>query len=122
MPTPSACQVWIDFDGTITRRDVLDELIVGYARDDSWKTVEELWQSGKIGSRQCLAQEFALVRISDPELYDFLQGIEIDPGISVLIAILDRWRVPRAIVSDGIDSFIQQILSRNGLDANPGWI
>jgi 2,3-diketo-5-methylthio-1-phosphopentane phosphatase len=119
LPAPSTAEVWIDFDGTITRRDVLDDLILAYARDDSWKEVEELWQSGKIGSRECLSREFALVRISDAKLDAFLSAIDIDPGIVQLLGVLDRFAVPRAIVSDGIDRFIRHILARHALDAIP---
>ena len=39
IPLPARSQLWIDFDGTITRQDVLDELIRRYAADDSWKSV-----------------------------------------------------------------------------------
>src|SRR5471032_695977 len=39
-----------DFDGTITRTDVIDTILERFA-DPSWEAVEDEWLSGKIGSR-----------------------------------------------------------------------
>jgi 2,3-diketo-5-methylthio-1-phosphopentane phosphatase len=108
-------QVWIDFDGTITCRDVLDDLIQRYAISDAWKLVEERWQAGIIGSRQCLREEFDLIRIDKAELDEFLEGVGVDPGLNRLLDTLRNHRVPVAVLSDGIDHFIRAILARNGI-------
>jgi 2-hydroxy-3-keto-5-methylthiopentenyl-1-phosphate phosphatase len=112
---PDRSQVWIDFDGTVTRRDSLDDLIVGYSIDDSWKESERRWQAGEIGSRECLEFEFGLLRISDGELARFLDSVEVDGGLAPLLRLLDQFAVPRAVLSDGIDSFIGAVLRRNGV-------
>ena len=115
IPPAERCQVWIDFDGTITTQDVLDELIDHYAMDDSWRKAEELWQRGEIGSRECLERQFAVVKIADGDLESFLDRIKPDPGAAGLFALLKRAGVPHAVLSDGVDLFIQRILGRNGL-------
>jgi 2-hydroxy-3-keto-5-methylthiopentenyl-1-phosphate phosphatase len=119
VPPASAAQVWIDFDGTITRRDVLDDLIQRYALSDSWKLIEERWQAGIIGSRDCLSQEFDLIRVGKSELADFLEGIEVDPGLNRLLDTLRRYAVPVTVLSDGIDHFIRAVLTRNGITDLP---
>ncbi len=119
VPPAQVAQVWIDFDGTITQKDVLDELIKGYAADDSWMLAEQQWQEGLIGSRECLSRQFAVVRISDAELDQFLQNIPIDDGIFPLFRLLDRTHVPYTVLSDGIDLFIRRLLDRNGLGHVP---
>ncbi len=119
LPSARHAQVWIDFDGTITKQDVLDKLIERYALDDSWKHVEARWQRGEIGSRQCLTEEFALIRIGQSELRNFLDTIAIDRGLLALLKVLGENRVPAAILSDGIDSFIQHILRREGITHLP---
>jgi 2,3-diketo-5-methylthio-1-phosphopentane phosphatase len=116
LPPPSHSQVWLDFDGTITRRDLLDELILRHSVDDSWKQIERQWQAGEIGSRQCLEGQFALVRINDEQLETFLGEIELDPGLLPLLELLDRFNVPRAIVSDGVDRFIRHAMARHNID------
>ncbi len=119
LPAPDAAQVWLDFDGTISRRDVLDELIATYAVSESWKLVEERWQAGLIGSRECLRQEFAMVRISPAELTKFLAGCDVDPATGELLELLAEHRIPTTILSDGIESFIRIILTEHGLEIPP---
>ncbi len=112
---PDALQVWLDFDGTISRKDVLDELIRNYAVNESWRLIEERWLSGLIGSRECLAQEFSLIKISLSDLNEFLDRVELDPGIGSLLALLRANKVPVAILSDGVERFIRRILLRHGI-------
>lgn len=112
---PAGCHVLLDFDGTITGKDVLDELIFAFARDDSWKEVEALWQAGKIGSKECLTREFACVRVDAPTLERFIDQIPIDPGFTSLIALLDADNIPVAILSDGVEMFIRRVLARAGV-------
>ena len=114
-PEADQCQIWIDFDGTITKKDTLDELILKYSVDDSWKLIEKRWQTGLIGSRQCLEEEFALLRIPKAELHKSIENIEVDDGIFDLLNIIKTYSVPVAIVSDGVDLFINQILKNNGI-------
>ncbi len=113
LPEANAMQVWFDFDGTISRQDVLDELVNRYSRNESWKLVEERWGAGLIGSEECLREEFALLNISDPELYAFIDQVEIDPGFIPLIELLRQNHVPFAILSDGIEKFIRRILNNH---------
>src|SRR2546423_5439290 len=80
IPRAEAAQVWIDFDGTLAGRDVLDDLIRRFSIDDSWKMIEERWQAGLIGSRQCLEQQLALLDLSNEELNGFLDSVPLDPG------------------------------------------
>ncbi len=115
IPPSAASQVWIDFDGTITRRDVLDDLIQRYAVSDAWRLVEERWQAGLIGSRQCLSEEFALIEIDKPQLAAFLNTVAVDPGLNRLLNTLKEHNVPVAVLSDGIDHFIRAVLERNGI-------
>ena len=119
IPAPSAAQIWLDFDGTITRRDVLDDLIQSYALNDSWKLIEERWQTGQIGSRECLRQEFDLIRISRKEMAAFLETVAVDTGFGKLMQVLRHHDVPAAILSDGIDWFINAVLERNGVNDLP---
>jgi 2,3-diketo-5-methylthio-1-phosphopentane phosphatase len=114
-PEAGQCQIWIDFDGTITKKDTLDELIFKYSVDDSWKLIEKRWQAGLIGSRQCIEEEFALLRIPKEELHKSIENIEVDEGIFNLLKIIKTYSVPIAIVSDGVDLFINQILKNNDI-------
>lgn len=107
--------MWLDFDGTLTRTDLLDELISRYSRNDSWKIVEERWRAGLIGSRQCLEEEFALLDLTPGELAHELGRVQLDEGAADLLALIRERNVPVAILSDGIDEFIKGILRANGV-------
>ena len=119
LPPAARCQVWIDFDGTITGADVLDELIRRHAVDDSWVAVEAQWQRGLIGSRECLSRQLAVVRATEAELDRLLADIPLDPGVGRLFAVLAAARVPVAVVSDGIARFIGRLMARAELSHVP---
>jgi 2-hydroxy-3-keto-5-methylthiopentenyl-1-phosphate phosphatase len=119
-PPPSAqCQAWFDFDGTLSRQDVLDELISRFAVDQSWREIERRWHRGEIGSRQCLSEQIDLVRITPHDLDALLDGIALDPGALTLIGLLESRRVPVVVVSDSVDFFIRRVLGRHGLGHLP---
>lgn len=119
LPPASAAQVFIDFDGTLTQTDVIDQLIFRFAINNQWKELERLWALREIGSAQCLREELALVRITDRELQEFLESIRLDPGVEKLLEVICTGKVPLTILSDGLDYFIHVILARHrisGLD------
>jgi 2,3-diketo-5-methylthio-1-phosphopentane phosphatase len=45
----------------------------------------------------------------------FLDRIQLDPGFVPLVRLLSRLNIPHAIVSDGVDHFIQRTLERHGV-------
>lgn len=112
LPPPDRCELFLDFDGTITQTDILDELLARYAVDDSWQAIERQWQSGAIGSRECLSQQLALIRITPDELSNLLHSIQLDPGVERLMQMMTQLQIPTTIVSDGVDYFIEHMLSR----------
>ena len=118
-PPELQCQVWLDFDGTVTREDVLDQLILRYSVDESWRDVERRWQNGEIGSRQCLADQFDLLRVTPEQVEALLDGMTFDPGVGSLIGLLESRRVPVTVLSDSVDFFIRRILDRLGLGHVP---
>lgn len=118
-PPPHAAEVWIDFDGTLTRQDVVDSLVRGFSSSDDWRKLEDAWQAGEIGSRACLSGQFSLVRIGEEDLDAFLASISLDPGTPRLLDLLHQWDVPATILSDGIDWFIDYILRAHDLQPPP---
>lgn len=119
IPEPSSSRVFIDFDGTISCADVLDKLIERFAVDDSWKGVESRWQAGLIGSRECLSEQFAVLRVWPEDLDQLLLEISLDPGVESLFALFEGFQVPVAILSDGLDGVIRRLLAPVGLDTTP---
>jgi 2-hydroxy-3-keto-5-methylthiopentenyl-1-phosphate phosphatase len=110
--TPQAV-VFLDFDGTITRRDATDAILEAFA-DRRWLDVEEAWMAGRIGSRECLAAQMDLVTATRDQVDQLLDGIDIDPGFRSLLDGCAAKSLPVHIISDGFDYCIERILGRPG--------
>src|SRR5438874_3510418 len=101
--------VFLDFDGTISRADVVDAILDRFA-DREWVRVEEDWRAGRIGSRECLRRQMALVR-ADPGAMDaVVDAIGIDQGLVALLLVCAGAGAPAFVVSDGFDYCIDRLL------------
>jgi 2-hydroxy-3-keto-5-methylthiopentenyl-1-phosphate phosphatase len=109
--------VFSDFDGTITRLDVTDEILEKFA-DPSWHEVEERWLRGDIGSRECFERQAALVRVTAKQLNALIDSIPIDPDFPEFYRTLKVWGLPFYIVSDSFDYVIRRVLKRVGADGS----
>ena len=101
--------VFLDFDGTISRVDVVDAILDRYA-DPSWERIERVWKAGRIGSRACLAGLIGLVRATQADVDALLAGVQIDGGFVPLLDACIAAGVRSHIVSDGFDYCIGRIL------------
>jgi 2-hydroxy-3-keto-5-methylthiopentenyl-1-phosphate phosphatase len=110
--------VAIDFDGTVTGTDVLDSVLEACA-DPLWKKVEALWESGSIGSKECLEMQMSLVSTPFDRLFEFIDIFRIDENFISFTEFLHRSSIPYAIISDGFDIFIQRLLKNAGLNNIP---
>jgi 2,3-diketo-5-methylthio-1-phosphopentane phosphatase len=110
LQTPKAI-LFLDFDGTITRRDAVDVILETYA-DPEWLALEAEWRAGRIGSRECLRAQTALVRATRKQLDALLDEIETDEGLIALLEMCAAHDIPAHIVSDGFDYCIRRILLR----------
>jgi 2,3-diketo-5-methylthio-1-phosphopentane phosphatase len=101
--------VFLDFDGTISRVDVVDAILDRYA-DPAWERIEREWKAGRIGSRACLAGQLALVRATQAEVDELLTSVQIDRGFLPLLDACARAGIRSHVVSDGFDYCIGRIL------------
>jgi 2-hydroxy-3-keto-5-methylthiopentenyl-1-phosphate phosphatase len=101
--------VFLDFDGTISRADVVDAVLERYA-DRAWTQIEDAWRDGRIGSRQCLRDQMALVRATPADLDALLDAIGIDEGFATLLETCASHELAVHVVSDGFDYCIERIL------------
>lgn len=107
-----------DFDGTISRQDVTDTLLVRYGMP-GWEALEDAWERGEFGSRECMSRQVALLDMSVAELRESVDRITIDPGFPRFVALARQLGIGVQVVSDGLDYAIQAILSREGLGDLP---
>ena len=109
------CQVLVDFDGTIATVDTTDRLLERFA-DTGWQDIEDEWKAGRIGSRECMVRQIALLRATPDELDQFVAGIEIDPAFPAFVALCRSRGLSVTVVSDGLDRTVGAVLARHGLD------
>ncbi len=109
--TPPPAVVFVDFDGTVTRRDVTDAILDRFA-DPAWQDIERDWLAGRIGSRECLARQMALVRAEPREVDALIDSIDVDPGFTLLLDACVVRGVSLNILSDGFDYCIRRVLDR----------
>ena len=107
--------IFSDFDGTITRVDVTDAILEEFA-DPAWQRIEEEWVAGRIGSRECLRRQMALVRASSEELDALIARIPLDPHFAHFHQSIREAGIPFYVLSDGFDYVIRRVLRRCGAD------
>jgi len=107
--------VFTDFDGTITQRDVTDEILAQLAHP-SWRDVELEWTRGLIGSRECLERQIALVDTSVEDLDAIIDAIPVDPAFASFYRFIHQRGVPLYVLSEGFDYVIARVLKRAGME------
>ncbi|MBV9112934.1 MAG: MtnX-like HAD-IB family phosphatase [Hyphomicrobiales bacterium] len=108
-------QILLDFDGTIAIEDTTDCLLERFA-PPSWRDVEDAWEAGLIGSRECLARQIELVRASEEDLERFIADVHIDPGFVPFVEACSAARFQIMVVSDGLDRIVRGVVKRTGLN------
>jgi 2,3-diketo-5-methylthio-1-phosphopentane phosphatase len=110
-----SCHVFVDFDGTIVPEDSTNQLLATFA-DASWLDIEDDWQSGLIGSRECMERQIDLVRATPRQLDRFIKGVEIDPEFAGFVRMCRSNGAAVSVVSDGLDRTVSRVLAAAGLE------
>jgi 2-hydroxy-3-keto-5-methylthiopentenyl-1-phosphate phosphatase len=123
----------VDFDGTITEQDLLDEIAQTFGDPEVYREVDEGLDARALTLHDVLRREFEPVRAPLDEVVVWvLERVRIRPGFSELVerARERGWRL--VVVSSGFRELITPVLEREGLrdvelvsnsvDADPsGW-
>lgn len=104
----------LDFDGTAAEKNVGMALIKHFARDDSWLVIDEDYERGRVGSREAYRLMGPLLTEGADEWAAFALNHRLDPGLGELIGLASGagWHVE--LLSDGLDLYIEALLSRDG--------
>ncbi|MGJ7505616.1 MULTISPECIES: MtnX-like HAD-IB family phosphatase [unclassified Variovorax] len=117
--TPSAgWTIQCDFDGTISVEDVTDSLLRRFG-GRGWQALEKAWESGQIGSRECMSGQVSLLDMSAQEFDSHLDRMSIDPHFRAFVGAARLRGIRVQVVSDGMDRAIKQILRAHGLGDLP---
>lgn len=106
---------FFDFDNTITKFDILDNMLPRFSIDDKWIELENKWKGWKIGSRECLEGQMAGIRITRKALDRYLSTIRLDPYFKKLINLFKAGKIKPIIISDDFDYILKRVLRNNGI-------
>jgi 2,3-diketo-5-methylthio-1-phosphopentane phosphatase len=106
--------IFCDFDGTVSRQDVVDVLLETHA-EPRWRDIEQEWIDGGISSRECLDRQMACARVTEAALGELLAGIEIDEGFHSLASWARDCGFPLVVFSDGFDWIIERLFANNSI-------
>jgi 2,3-diketo-5-methylthio-1-phosphopentane phosphatase len=108
--------LFCDFDGTLAQNDVGDMLFKTFANWPKCEKLVQQWLRGEISSRECLEREAATARLTREQLDAFCDAQALTPGFREFAEFCRQRNWPLIVLSDGLDYYIQRVLSRHGLD------
>jgi len=107
----------VDFDGTVTKEDLLDTIASRFGDPVVYQEVEDGLDEGRMSLREVITREFEPVRKPLDEIVEWeLENVHIRPGFHELVELADErgWRF--VIVSSGFHELIEPILEREGVE------
>jgi 2-hydroxy-3-keto-5-methylthiopentenyl-1-phosphate phosphatase len=105
----------VDFDGTITERDTLDEMCRIYAPAE-WAAAETDLQRRTMTLREVIAAEFAPIRGDHDTIVSETVGrARVRAGFAEFVRAAEAAGDRVVVVSSGFESIIRPILEREGL-------
>jgi 2-hydroxy-3-keto-5-methylthiopentenyl-1-phosphate phosphatase len=115
-PRGGRTAVLTDFDGTITTVDVAEIILERFA-PGRWQGIEALHRARKIGTRETMARQFALVRGTQDALLEEVQAeARMDPAFPAFLRFCRSRGIGVEIVSEGLDFYVTALLAQWGLD------
>jgi 2,3-diketo-5-methylthio-1-phosphopentane phosphatase len=113
-------RVFVDFDGTITVRDVGDSIFEHFLRPEllekKWhQALIQEWKAGRISSRDCLVRECENTVVTREKLNRLLDSHSLTPGFDTMVDFCGEHEIPLTVLSDGLDYYIEFILGKFGL-------
>jgi 2-hydroxy-3-keto-5-methylthiopentenyl-1-phosphate phosphatase len=107
--------VFLDFDGTVTLADTGVHLLERLA-GPGWRAVEDDYAAGRIGSRECLARQWAMLPGTDEALLrSVAREVPVDPGFEPLVRALEAAGAEVTVVSDGFGFHAREVCGAVGV-------
>ena len=104
-----------DFDGTIISNNLSVLLREKYACGD-WQKIDSDYLHGHLTVEQSNKLQFALIKEPKERLQEFVrQHIELRPGFVEFVRYCQESAIPFAIVSSGLDFYIEPVLVEIGM-------
>jgi 2,3-diketo-5-methylthio-1-phosphopentane phosphatase len=107
--------ILVDFDGTIALTDVGDTIMIEFVPPSIWDELERAYETGRLGSREIMAREIALLPADPAPVRAIADAQPIDPAFPAFVRRARAAGIPVEIVSDGFGFFIEPAMRRIGV-------
>lgn len=109
-------KVFVDFDGTITQKDVGEELFIEFGDREFCKTLIDDWNNDLVEPRTGWKKLCGSVKYADEmEIRNFLATIEVEASFIQFVKYCEENDFELRIISDGFDYYIKTILEKENL-------
>lgn len=113
-------KIFVDFDGTITKEDVGDEIFRRFGENKKVNVIIGDLLNDKISSRDCWKQLCAMVTSLDKvELDSFIETMTLEPSFIEFIDYCRSEGDELFVLSDGFDYYINKVFDSNGISNIP---
>jgi 2,3-diketo-5-methylthio-1-phosphopentane phosphatase len=100
----------LDFDGTVTRKDIGDKVCERFATPE-WEQIDDLWVRNEISLMEAQRRMWALVRATREQAEAFVREAgALRAGLDGLFAAVERAGGAVWLASGGFDFYIQALL------------
>lgn len=114
--TNQVFKIFVDFDGTVTTKDVGEEMFMKFGDPVEALKIVDRWAKDEITSVESWQLLCETVENLDRNVYDeFLNTFEISAGFHEFIDYCNDNNIEARILSDGLDYYIERILKNNNL-------
>jgi len=109
-------KIFLDFDGTITKNDVGEEIFRTFLDEKLVNNIVEDLLTDKISARECWESLCnSTSDINKNKFDEFIHSQEVDPGLHRFINYCKQNEHSVFVLSDGFDYYIEKILRRENL-------
>jgi len=112
-------RVFCDFDGTVCSQDVGEQFFLKFAGEKAEQNIHRLL-SDEITLQEWLTELCeAIPSIDQKKFFDFIDQFVIDPCFAEFVRFCKDQEIPLMILSDGLDAYVERVLSNAGLSQIP---
>jgi len=112
--------IYIDFDGTITTKDVGEHMFLKFGEPEKCKEIINEWLDGELNSKEVWIQLCETIKnFNEAKFADFIQTIEIDPYFDEFKNYCKNNNFQVTILSDGLDYYINKIREKENFSELP---
>lgn len=114
--TDRVFKIFVDFDGTITKKDVGEHMFLEFGDAQKARDIIKLWIEGEISSVDTWTLLCKTIPVFEKDKFDsFLDTITIDEGFHSFVDYCRQHNFELTILSDGLDYYINYILNKEGI-------